>query len=136
MSVVTDCLKNIYKLLTVFELILNDYIFAEKVLKIINRLSNKKTAELDRILNEVFKRITLKISTDLIQKIYTAFSYSLLSRYYKELIIIILCKKNKKNYLLFKSYRLITLKNMLIKIIKKILIIYINYTAEKYSLLL
>ena len=64
-SVVTDCLKNIYELLTVSELILNDYISAEKVLKTINRLSNKKTAESDRILNEILKRIALEISADL-----------------------------------------------------------------------
>ena len=136
MSVVTDCLKDIYKLLTVSELILNDYISAEKVLKTINRLLNRKTAESDRILNEILKRITLKISIDLTQRIYTALICSLLSVYYKKLIIIILHKKNKKNYLLFKSYRLITLKNILIKIIKKVLVTYLNYIIKKYSLLL
>ena len=136
MSVVIDYLKSICKLLIVSELILNDYIFAEKGLKTINRLLNKKTAELDRILNEVLKKITLKISTDFIQRIYTALICSLLLIYYKKLIIIILYKKSKKNYLLFKSYRLITLKNMLIKIIKKILVTCLSYTAEKYSLFL
>ena len=132
MPVVTDCLKSIYKLLTVSELILNDHIFIEKVLEIINRLLNKKIAESDRILNEILKRIISKIIINLIQRIYTAFIYSLLSVYYKELITIILCKKNKKNYLLLKSYRLITLKNILIKIM---LIICLSYIIEKYSLL-
>ena len=135
MSIVTDCLKNIYESLTVSELILNDYIFTEEVLETNNRLLNKKAAESDRILNEILKRITSEINISLIQRIYTAFMYSLLLTYYKKLITIILCKKNKKDYLLLKSYRLITLENMLIKIIKKILITYLSYAAEKYSLL-
>ena len=133
--IVTDCLKDIYKLLTVSKLILDDHIFIKEVLKTINRLLNRKTAESDKILNEILKRITSEISINLIQKIYSALTYSLLLTYYKELITIILYKKNKKNYLLPESYRLITLKNMLIKIIKKILATYLNYTAEEYSLL-
>ena len=66
MLIVTDRQKNIYKLSTVPELILDDYIFIKKVLKTINRLLNKKIAESDRILNEILKRITLTISVDLI----------------------------------------------------------------------
>ena len=66
MSVVTDCLKNVHKLFTVSELILNDYISAEEVLKTINRLLNEKTAESDRILNKILKRIVLIICTDLV----------------------------------------------------------------------
>ena len=81
-SIVTDCLKNIYKLLTVSELILNDYISAEKVLKTINRLLNEKTAGSNKILNKILKRITSEISADLIQRIYTALICSLLLTYY------------------------------------------------------
>ena len=135
MLIITDYLKDICKLLTVSELILNGYISTEKVLKTINRLSNKKTAESDRILNEILKRIISEINTDLMQKIYTTLTYNLLSACYKKLTTIILYKKSKKDYLLLRSYRLITLKNMLIKIIKKILVTYLNCTAEKYSLL-
>ena len=134
MFIVTDYLKNVYELFTVPELILNSYISAEEVLKTINRLLNKKTAESDRILNEVFKRIASVIYTDLTQGIYTAFMYSLLLIYYKELITVILCKKNKKDYLLPESFRLITLKNMLIKIVKKMLITCLSHVVEKYSL--
>ena len=71
-SVVTDCLKSIHELLTVSKLILNGHIFTEEVLETINRLLNKKAAESDRISNKILKRITSKISTDLIQRIYTA----------------------------------------------------------------
>ena len=66
MSVVTDCLKNIYKLLTISKLILNGHISAEKVLETIHRLLNEKAAESDRILNEIFKRITSEINIGLI----------------------------------------------------------------------
>ena len=130
-SVVTDCLKDVYKLLTVSELILNDYISVKEVLKTINRLLNRKTVGLDRILNEVLKRIILKISADFIQRIYTALMCSLLLVCYKKSIIIILYKKNKKNYLLLKSYRLITLKNILAKIIKKVLVTYLSCKVKK-----
>ena len=136
MPVVTDHLKNIYKLSTVPELILNGYISVKKVLKTINRLSNRKTVESDRILNEVLKRIASAIYTDLTQGIYTAFTCSLLLTYYKKSITVILHKKSKKNYLLSESFRLIALKNMLIKVIKKILITYLSCTVKKYSLLL
>ena len=121
MSVAIDYLKGIYESLTVSELILNGYISAEEVLETINRLLNEKTAESDRILNEVLKRIISEISTDLTQRIYTVFMCSLLSVCYKESIIIILNKEDKKDYLLSKSYRLITLKNILAKVIKKML---------------
>ena len=66
MFVVIDHLKNAYELFTVPELILNGYISAEKVLKIINRLLNRKAAESDKILNEILKRITSVISMNLI----------------------------------------------------------------------
>ena len=135
MPVVTDRLKDVYKLSIVSELTLNGYIFAEEVLKTINRLSNRKAAKSDRILNEVLKRITSAIYTGLTQRIYTAFICSLLPIYYKKLITVILHKKSKKDYLLPESFRLITLKNMLIKIIKKVLITYLSHTAEEYSLL-
>ena len=135
-SVVTDHLKDVYELSTVSELILNGYISAEEVLKTINRLLNEKTAESDRILNKILKRITLTISTGLIQGIYTAFMCSLLLTYYKELITVILYKEDKKDYLLSESFRLITLKNMLTKVIKKVLITYLSCAVEEYSLLL
>ena len=96
MSVVIDHQKNIYKSLTVSELILNSYIFTEKVLKTINRLSNRKTAESDRILNKVLKRIISEISTDLMQRIYTALICSLLLTYYKKSTIIILHKRVRR----------------------------------------
>ena len=63
--IVIDHLKNIYKSFIVSELTLNDYISAEKVLKTINRLSNKKITKSNKILNKILKRIILIISISL-----------------------------------------------------------------------
>ena len=65
MFIVTDYMKDIHKLFTVSELTLNSYISVKKVLKTINRLSNSKTAESDRILNKVLKRIISVINVGL-----------------------------------------------------------------------
>ena len=78
-SIVIDYLNNVYKLSIVSELTLNSYISVEEVLEIINRLLNRKTAESNKILNEVLKSITLKINTELIYKIYAALTCDLLS---------------------------------------------------------
>jgi hypothetical protein len=48
----------------------------------------------------------------------------------------ILYKEGKADYLLLKSYRLITLKNTLSKILERIVVNYIVNTAEEYTLLL
>ena len=45
-------------------------------------------------------------------------------------------KKEKKNYLLLGIYRLITLKNTLVKLVKKVLIMRIIGNAEMETLLL
>jgi hypothetical protein len=60
---------------------------------------------------------------------------TLLNRY-KELIIITLRKEGKKDYSLLSSYRLITLKNTLVKVVEKILVIRLSRAAEEYTLLL
>ena len=66
MFIVTDYLKNIYKSFIVSELTLNDYISAKEVLKTINKLSNKKTTESNKILNKILKIIVSAINADLI----------------------------------------------------------------------
>ena len=58
-----------------------------------------------------------------------------LSVSYRELIIIILRKKNKKNYIISDSYRLITLENTLVKFLEKVLTIQITKIAEEHNLL-
>ena len=53
----------------------------------------------------------------------------------REFIIIVLRKKNKKNYIVSSSYRSITLKNSLIKLIKKILAVVLTDMTERFNLL-
>ena len=132
---VIESVHNAYNLSVNSVLRLNDYISADEILEIINRLLSRKTAELDNILNEILKYIVLKIYTDIMYEIYMTLICNLLSEYFKKLIIIILYKEDKKNYLLSESYRLIILKNILTKVIKKILATYLSCIAEKYFLL-
>ena len=54
----------------------------------------------------------------------------------KKLVTLVLKKKEKKNYLLLGAYRFIALKNILIKLAEKVLIIYIAGKAEAEILLL
>ena len=78
MSIAIDCLNNIYELFIIPELALNSYISVHEILEIINRLLNRKTAELNRILNEILKSITSEINTELMYKICTVLTCSLL----------------------------------------------------------
>ena len=54
----------------------------------------------------------------------------------KESFTLVLRKKEKKNYLLPGIYRFIALKNTLVKLVEKVLIIYIVGKAEVEILLL
>ena len=53
----------------------------------------------------------------------------------KESITITLYKKGKKDYSLSNSYRLITLKNTLVKVIKKALAIWLSKAIKELELL-
>ncbi len=92
--------------------------------------------DLNEISNKILKLLNLKILLELTQNIYITLTRDSLSIYYRELITVILYKKSKKNYSLLNSYRLITLKNILIKIIKRVLIIYLSLVIKEYILLL
>ena len=54
---------------------------------------------------------------------------------WKEAIGVILLKLNKKDYLLPKSYRIISLINCLAKVLKKIVAIRLSYLANTIDLL-
>ena len=59
-----------------------------------------------------------------------------LSEELKELFTLMLKKKEKKNYLLLNAYRPIALKNILVKLAEKVLIMRIVRKAEAKTLLL
>ena len=69
-----------------------------------------------------------------IAKVYFIISYYL--RLKKAIITFILYKKDKTDYLFLGSYRSITLKNILSKILKRVIADYIIDTAKKHALLL
>ena len=69
-----------------------------------------------------------------IAKVYFIINYYL--RLKRVIIIFVLYKKNKVDYLFLKSYRFIALENTLNKILKRIIVDYIIDTAEEYTLLL
>ena len=68
--------------------------------------------------------------------IYMIFICDTLFVRYKKSIIIILYKKNKKNYSLSESYRLIVLENTFVKIVEKMLATRLNNVTEQYFLFL
>jgi len=75
------------------------------------------------------------IIKDLIEIINYYFISRIILKSFKEFIIIILYKKRKKDYSLLGSYRLITFKNILVKILKKYIANIISKAVEKYRLL-
>ena len=69
-----------------------------------------------------------------IAKVYFIIGYYL--RLKRAIIMFILYKEGKADYLFLGSYRPITLENTLCKILKRIIVDYIADTAKKYVLLL
>ncbi len=103
--------------------------------KTISRLLNNIVLGLDRIPNEALKTCGLLITfwlTD-IARAYFATSYYL--RLKKAIIMIVLRKEGKADYLLLKNYWLIALKNTLSKILKKVVVKYMADIAKEYALL-
>jgi len=105
----------------------------EKVSKLIKNLLNRKALRLDGIPNEVFKVVALIIIKDLAEIASYYFASGIIPKRLKKSIIIVL---RKKNYSFLNSYKLITFKNMLIKVLKKHIINIMFKAAEKYRLLL
>ena len=76
---------------------------------------------LDGILNKAIKAILKAIATLLINAATTYLFKNNLLECCKDTIIVILQKANKKDYSLLRSYRPVALKNILDKILKKII---------------
>jgi len=78
--------------------------------------------------------VILVIAKDLIEATSNCFTNGTIPESLKEFIIIVLHKKGKKFYFLLGSYRLITLKNTLVKVLKKYIANIILKAAEEYRL--
>ena len=76
----------------------------------------------DRILNKAIKAALKTITIPLADAATTYLLKSKILECYKKTITVVLWKVNKKNYSLLGSYWLVTLKNTLGKILKKIVI--------------
>ena len=86
----------------------------------IRKLPTGKVTGPDRILNKAIKAVLKAIAIPLTDTTTTYLLKSKILECYKKIIIVILQKVNKKDYSLLESYWLVTLKNTLGKILKKI----------------
>ena len=102
----------------------------------ISRLLNNIVLGLDRILNKALKTYRLLIVPLLIDiaRVYFIIGYYLRLR--RAIIIFILYKEGKADYLFLGSYRPIALENTLSKILERVIADYIVDIAKKYTLLL
>jgi len=94
-------------------------ILIEEISKFIRSLLNKKVLRLDGIPNKVLKVAALVIIKDLIEAASYYFTSGIILKSLKEFITVVLYKEGKKDYSLLGSYRLITLKNTLAKVLEK-----------------
>jgi len=111
-------------------------ILIEEISKLIRSLLNRKALGLDSILNEVLKVAALVIVKDLAKITSYCFASGIILKSLKEFITVVLYKEGKKDYSLLGSYRLITLKNTLVKVLEKHVANIISKAAEEHRLLL
>jgi len=110
-------------------------ILIEEISKLIRSLLNGKALGLDGILNKVLKAVALVIIKDLVKVASYCFTNGIILESLKESITMVLRKEGKKNYSLLGSYRLITLKNTLAKVLEKYIANIILKAAEEHKLL-
>jgi len=114
---------------------ISSIILKKEISKLIRSFLNSKALKLDGIPNKGFKVVTLVIAKDLVEIASYCFANGIIPKSLKEFIIIVLYKEGKKNYSLLSSYRPITFKNMLVKVLKKYIANIILEAAEEYKLL-
>src|SRR6266700_5084886 len=114
----------------------NSDIITKEIARTISHLLNNIALGLDRILNEALKTYSLLIAPWLVDiaRVYFIIGYYL--RLSRAIIMVILYKEGKADYLIPRSYRPITLKNTLSKILKKVIMDHIADMVEEHDLLL
>jgi len=110
-------------------------ISAEQIEQAIHRLPNGKVPGPDNISNEVLKMVASLIKKDLTQAISKCFIKGVTPRSFQESTTVVLQKKRKKNYFLPSSYRPITLKNTIAKLMEKLVTERIADATEVHGLL-
>jgi len=111
-------------------------ISTEEISKLIRSLLNGKALGPDGIPNEVLKVAVLVIIKDLAEAASYCFASRIILKSLKESITIVLRKEGKKDYSFLGSYRPITLKNTLAKVLEKHVANIISKAAEEHRLLL
>ena len=104
--------------------------------KTISRLLNNIVPELDGILNKalkIYRPLIVPWLTD-IAKVCFVIGYFLRLR--RAIIMVVLYKKGKVDYLLLGNYCPISLENTLSKILERVIVEYIVDTAKEHALLL
>ena len=114
---------------------INSNITTKEMAKIISCLLNNTVLGLNRILNKALKTYRLLIILWLTNIAKACFIIGYYLRLKRAITIFILYKEGKANYLFLGSYRLITLKNTLSKILKKVIIDHIADITKEYALL-
>ena len=114
----------------------NSNIITKEIAKTISRFLNNTVLGLNRILNKALKTYRLLMVPWLadIAKIYFVIGYYLKLR--RTIIIFVLYKEGKVDYLFLRSYRPITLKNTLSKILERVIANHITDMAKEHALLL
>ena len=102
----------------------------------ISRLLNNIVLGLDRILNKALKAYRLLIAPWLTDIARVCFIIGYYLRLRRAIIMFILYKEGKVNYLLLGSYCPIALENTLSKILERVIADYIVDIAKEYALLL
>ena len=105
------------------------------MVRTISRLLNNIVLKLDRVPNEALKTYGLLIAPWLVNIARACFAIGYYPRLRKAMIMVVLRKEGKVNYLLLRSYRPIALENTLSKILKKIIAKHIADIAKEYTLL-
>jgi len=106
-------------------------ILIEEIGKLIISLLNKKALGLDGILNKILKVVALVIIKDLTKVASYYFTSGIILKSLKESITVVLYKEGKKDYSLLGSYRPITLKNILVKVLEKYIANIISKATEE-----
>ena len=107
----------------------------EELQKIVNKLLKDRAPGPDGITNEVICIVAPLILKELAQAVIKYLAIGL-PEGLKELFTLVLRKEEKKKYLLLGAYRPIVLKNILVKLVEKVLTIRMVRKAEAETLLL
>jgi hypothetical protein len=113
-----------------FEMIENE--INQTIVKIVSNIVSKKNDILNRIIKLVFSHVMSVVKWIFNQSLRLEYCF----KHFREFITMFLRKINKSNYFVLKAYRFIALLNILNKLMKSIMTIYLNYAAKKHNLLL